>query len=125
MQFQHIEGQLARWLEELSQFDMVIQHQSGSKHGNGDALSCIPQGEYCNCYEAGIHLSSLPNGGCKYCTHMQEKWSQFKNGVDDVIPIAIRSVQIASEVVDEEGHSAKQVEEGSASLLPWYTSEQL
>ena len=26
MQFWHIEGQLARWLEELSQFDMMIHH---------------------------------------------------------------------------------------------------
>ena len=26
MRFKHVEGQLARWLEELSQFDMTIQH---------------------------------------------------------------------------------------------------
>ena len=29
MCFQHIEGQLARWLEELSQFDMMLQHCPG------------------------------------------------------------------------------------------------
>ena len=54
MQFQHIEGQLARWLEELSQFDMMIQHRPGQKHADG--LSCIPQEGYCNYYEAGVHL---------------------------------------------------------------------
>ena len=45
---------------------------------------------------------------------MQEQWSQFKDDVDDVVPITIRSVQIAGEDVDEEGDSAKKVEKGSA-----------
>ena len=26
LRFKHIESQLARWLEELSKFDMVVQH---------------------------------------------------------------------------------------------------
>lgn len=37
-----IEGQLARWLEELSQYNMVIQHIPGKKHTNADGLSRIP-----------------------------------------------------------------------------------
>ena len=103
---------------------MVIQHPSGSKHGNADGLSHIPQGEYCNCYAAGVHLLPLQCGGCKYYIHMQQQWRQFKDDVEDVIPIAILSVQTAGKVVDEEGDSGKQVE-GSASWLPQYTSEQL
>ena len=39
MRFRHIQGMLARWLEELSQYDMVIQHRPGVKHGNADGLS--------------------------------------------------------------------------------------
>ena len=40
------QGQLVRWLEELSQFDMEIQHRSGKKHTNADSLSRIPGGNY-------------------------------------------------------------------------------
>ena len=39
MRFKQPEGQLAQWLEELSQFDMTIQHRPGHKHGNADGLS--------------------------------------------------------------------------------------
>ena len=75
MHFKDIEEQLARWLEELSQFDMVIQHCPGCKHSNADVLSLIPQEEYCTCYEAGVDISSFPCGSCKYCASMQEQWS--------------------------------------------------
>ena len=64
--FKLIEGQLARWLEELSQYNMVIMHRSGKKHGNADGLSRIEDPlESCNCYYAGSTLQSLPCGGCK------------------------------------------------------------
>ena len=86
---------------------MMIQHHPGQKHGNADGLSHIPQEGYCNCYEAGVHLSSLPCGGCKYCTWMQEQWSQFEDDVDDVVPIAIRSVQVADEDVETEEDTNK------------------
>jgi len=33
------EGQLARWLEQLQEFDFVVIHRRGSSHGNADALS--------------------------------------------------------------------------------------
>ena len=39
MRFCHVEGMLAQWLEELSQYDMVIQHRKGVQHGNADPLS--------------------------------------------------------------------------------------
>ena len=37
---------------------------------------------------------------------MQEQWSRFEDDVDNVVPIAIRSVQIAEEDMDEAGDSA-------------------
>jgi hypothetical protein len=38
-------GLTPRWLEELSQFNMEIQHRPGKKHTNADALSRIPGGQ--------------------------------------------------------------------------------
>ena len=50
MSFKNPEGQLARWLEELSQFDFQIVYRQGKKHGNADGLSQIPLSEVpCDC----------------------------------------------------------------------------
>lgn len=41
LRFKNPEGQLARWLEVISTYDMEIEHRPGRKHGNADALSRI------------------------------------------------------------------------------------
>ena len=56
---------------------------------------------------------------------MQEKWSQFEDNVDDVVSIAIRSVQVADEDVETEEDSNKGTDGDSTSWLPQYNSEQL
>ena len=67
-QFKHIEGQLARWLEELSQFDMEIVHRPGKKYVNADGLSRIPDSlSVCDCYNAGADVEQLRCKGCEYC----------------------------------------------------------
>ena len=40
--FKEPEGQLARWLEQLEEYDFSIVHRPGRKHGNADALSRQP-----------------------------------------------------------------------------------
>ncbi|KAK3102810.1 hypothetical protein FSP39_014067 [Pinctada imbricata] len=42
LRFKNPEGQLARWLEVLSTYDMDIEHRPGQQHRNADALSRIP-----------------------------------------------------------------------------------
>lgn len=42
MNFKNPEGQLARWLEVLSTYDMKIEHRPGRLHRNADGLSRIP-----------------------------------------------------------------------------------
>lgn len=42
MNFKNPEGQVARWLEVLSAFDMAIEHRPGRLHSNADGLSRIP-----------------------------------------------------------------------------------
>ena len=40
--FQELEGQLARWLEQLANFQYKIVHRPGRVHSNADALSRLP-----------------------------------------------------------------------------------
>lgn len=92
MRFKHIEGQLSRWLEELSTFDMDIMHWPGKKHGNADGLSRMPSElPECACYSARFEPSALLCGGCGYCVRAHHQWSRFENDVDDVIPLAVKT----------------------------------
>ena len=126
MHFHHPEGMLAQWLEELSQYDMVIQHCK--KHGNADGLSQIPEKEdFCNCYEAGISLSSLPCGGYAFCTKVHHQWAQFEDGVDDVIPLSICSASLTDDLSTKEILSAESpsCDESDTNWLPQYSTDQL
>ena len=87
LRFKNADGQLARWPEELAQYDMIIQHRAGAKHVNADWLSRPP--DECNCYQAGNDLSKLPCGECNYCTRMSKQWEQFSLDVDDVLPSTV------------------------------------
>ena len=57
LNFKYPEGQIARWLEELQQYDFVVEYRCGVKHINADALSRRPR---------------LPDG-CKYCERLEVK----------------------------------------------------
>ncbi|VDH95532.1 Hypothetical predicted protein, partial [Mytilus galloprovincialis] len=72
---------------------MEIIHRPGKKHCNADGLSRIPDDvPECDCYRAGLDPTTLPCHGCKYCLRAHEQWSRFGNDVDDVIPLATKSV---------------------------------
>ena len=93
--FKNIEGQLSRWLEELSQYDMEVIHRPGALHIDADSLSRIPDTvPYCHCYLAGQDISTLPCGGCSFCTRAQAQWSRFEDDVDDIVPLALRAVNL-------------------------------
>ena len=42
MRFKNIEGQLARWIEELQNYDMELLYRAGRDHGNADGMSRLP-----------------------------------------------------------------------------------
>ena len=44
--FKEPEGQLARWLERLEEFQFEIVHRKGKVHSNADALSRIPSDQH-------------------------------------------------------------------------------
>jgi RNA:NAD 2'-phosphotransferase (TPT1/KptA family) len=95
LRFKDPQGQLARWIEELSQFDMEVKYRPGSKHANADALSRLPGDQMCPDYRLGVDLKHLPCGGCTYCVRAYEKWGDFVRDVDDVVPLA-QKAEVAS-----------------------------
>ena len=60
LNFKSPEGQLARWLEQLQQYDFEVQHRPGAGHNNADALSrrpCLYQPcRHCDRLESRDHL---------------------------------------------------------------------
>ncbi|GFY21014.1 hypothetical protein TNCV_3990581 [Trichonephila clavipes] len=42
LNFKNSEGQIARWIQRLQEYDVEILHRKGSTHGNADALSRRP-----------------------------------------------------------------------------------
>ena len=88
MRFHEPQGQLARWLEELSQYNMVLKHREGRKHKNADALSRMPAEDgHCQAFERGVRPVDLPCGGCKYCIKANKNWGAFTAAVDDAGPL--------------------------------------
>lgn len=84
--FKEPQGQLARWIEELSQYDVKIQHRKGIRHTNADALSRIQDpDDPCPNYKLGQPLESLPCGGCPKCARSHQTWSKFSRDVDDTV----------------------------------------
>ena len=108
LRFKHIE----ELIEKLSQFDNEVQNRPGTKHGNADGLSRIPdEEEFCDCYRAGVDLESLPCGGCKFCSRAHHQWSRFQEDVDDVVPLAVRSLSYSDTVAQTwlQGYSHEQL----------------
>ena len=61
LNFKNPEGQLARWIEVLSTYDMEIQHRPGTQHKNADALSRHSCGQ-CRGKEMKETLSAMSDG---------------------------------------------------------------
>ncbi|CAK1595301.1 unnamed protein product [Parnassius mnemosyne] len=91
--FKNPEGQVARWIELLQEYDFVIEHRSGKSHGNADALSRRP------CPE-----------DCKHCTRQEGK---------EVVSARIfRTVQLSNEWKDSLQH-AQQEDSDIKPILEW------
>ena len=103
LNFKEPDGQLARWLEELSQYDMVIQHRAGKKHGNADSLSRVQYEDQmgsCTNFRLGVNPEELPCGGCKKCSKAHQSWSHFTEEVDDVVSLTCRQIATGSSIVE-------------------------
>ncbi|MCG7869896.1 MAG: DDE-type integrase/transposase/recombinase, partial [Candidatus Thiodiazotropha taylori] len=91
LRFKEPQGQLARWMEELSQYNMVLTHRAGVKHLNADALSRIADRNQVECdkFVPGVKPTELPCGGCQYCVRADSQWGTFTREVDDAVPLTL------------------------------------
>ena len=85
--FNDLQGQLARWLEVLSQYSMQIQHRSGNKHVNADILSRYQPEKPCQEMSIYTDPEDLPCQGCAHCTKIHRSWSTFVTEIDDTVPL--------------------------------------
>ena len=86
--FKQPQGQLARWIEELSRFSMKIEHRPGKYHSNADALSRLHDYNTCPNTLTDTDLNDLPCKGCKYCTKAHYKWKKFEEEIDDTLDLS-------------------------------------
>ena len=70
LNFKNPEGQVARWIQRLQEYDFEIRHRKGISHGNADALSRRP------CPEA-----------CRHCIKAEEKFGPSSFAVRQIITI--------------------------------------
>jgi hypothetical protein len=56
--FKEPEGQVARWLELLSEFDYTVIHCPGAQHQNTNSLSCKP------CSQCGMISEVIKDQSC-------------------------------------------------------------
>ncbi|GFQ68546.1 retrovirus-related Pol polyprotein from transposon 297 [Trichonephila clavata] len=104
LNFKNTEGQIARWIQKLEEYDFEIKHRKGSLHGNADALSRRP------CSNA-----------CSYCTTVEKKYdmitpvirqikdSEFKKG--EAKRGVTRAPQILTTVEDYDDEDFSEFEE--------------
>ena len=84
MQFKNPEGQIARWLEILSSYDMKIEHRAGKSHKNADGLSRIP------CNQCG-----------KESTSQAETSSSRINRIAEDENVELKEIKVLQEEDDE------------------------
>ena len=53
MSFREPEGQIARWLERLQEYDFEVEHRAGKSHCNADAMSRKPRRFHGDCPSCG------------------------------------------------------------------------
>ena len=112
--FKNPEGQLARWLEVLSEYDFKIEHRRGRSHLNADALSrrpCPVECKHCGKVEQ-------KDEECKSLTVEKQNYQLEKPicAVDNELDTVDESVTHNEEVCDEERHVLDLLNNGILSV---------
>lgn len=100
--FKEPDGQIHRWIQQLSQFHMKIVHRPGNKHGNADAIS---------------RLTELPKELCKQCKMPDNYMYQGPTEVD--VPCMKEGQQDEKiQAVSDEEVLEEDIESESPNLFP-------
>ena len=113
-EFKNPKGQVARWLEQMAQYDFTIEHRQGTKHSNADSLSRRD-------YEENTCDHPEDDNSCEQCMLTAKEWKQFQEDVDDVVDIGV-PVQREIRQISSDNPTPLQVD-ASTSYLPCYTPE--
>ena len=82
--FKDPRGQVARWLEALSQYSFDIQHRPGRNHQNADSLSRKDY-EGSDCAHNATDAET-----CLDCWQTKEDWKEFTEEVDNVVDLGVQ-----------------------------------
>eukprot|EP00731_Ephydatia_muelleri_P024875 Em0016g1146a len=130
--FKEPEGQLARWLERLEEYDFTVVHRQGSLHNNADALSRIP------CRQCGrsSHSKVVPEGSAlvgvvnslPFQTYTAEQMRQFQS-VDPIIGPVYNAVSLgelpSSEELNTWGRENLEDANKSQFILPYVLHDEV
>lgn len=97
LNFKVADGQIARWAEELSQYQFALQYRKGELHGNADGLSRQEELEdTCWRFEEGVRPEHLPcaKDQCRHCPRLFDRWSRFFREVDNIGNLGQQTVKI-------------------------------
>jgi hypothetical protein len=89
--FKYAEGQLARWLQKIQQYDLKLEHRAGKYHLNADALSRRPcLEEHCkNCDRAEAKERSAREA---HCADENHRFTLVTNRVRRHSPVEDRDI---------------------------------
>lgn len=104
LSFRNLEGQLARWLERLQQYDFDVVYRSGKAHGNADGLSRRP----------------CSKDDCHYCTKVEAREKDFaKRNVARILAQGSSETWRVGQLQDQEISMFLQAKEAGLERPGW------
>ena len=96
------EGQLARWIEKLQEYNFYIVHRPGKKHSNADSLSRLP----CNqCGRDNDHPTNVASVSSTSETFILQQFSPEtfrKSQLDDQsVGIVLRALELKKNLIQQ------------------------
>lgn len=90
MNFKKPQGQVARWIERLQEYDFTVEHRPGKSHSNADALSRRPWRHVHNCpcsSNQGMHsqISAITIGSSHWSLEMVRQAQHEDPDINDVL----------------------------------------
>jgi dUTPase len=103
LRMKNTEGQLARFLEVLSEYDFVIEHRPGKNHQNADALSRRPCRQSCPCKMSGTNAGLMSDKGlqCNIQDKVPELPGEYPHIISEAEVSTVESVRLGFKDKDE------------------------